>query len=429
MKEIFKEIIVEEWNEVLAQLIPRDLIVESLPGKATVLTGIRRSGKSTYLRSFIRSKQQPYFYINFSDERLSLVQLQDLGLCLEAFYELKPDCERSKIYIGLDEIQIIPGWELFVDRLLRNKLYEIYITGSSARLLSKEIGTQMRGRSIQYEVFPYSFLEYIYPLQNPKRRLTVTEKGKFTNLVSQYLNEGGFPETRGISKTLQIKVLQEYYSTIIYKDIVERHNPRNPHAVSICLKVLMNQVASLYSETKIFNKCKSMGLKISKSDVGEYISWFQDCYLLNSVPIFTENINRQMTNPKKIYCIDNGFTLSNQSGVSLNSGHLLENLVFNILRRKSDKIFYYKNRSEVDFVYIHQKQKPILIQVAENLHSPETKEREISALLEAMSQLKLKTAWIITMDERGEVTIQGKKIFIIPLLDLLLFPEKMILAP
>ena len=302
-----------------------------------------------------------------------------------------------------------------MDRLLRNKLYEVYITGSSAKLLSKEIGTQMRGRSLQYEFFPFSFTEYIHPLIKPSRKLTASEKGKFSNLASKYLYEGGFPEVRHITKVLHFKILQEYYSTIIYKDIIERYNPKNPHAVAQCLKILINQVGSLYSETKVFNKCKSMGLKISKSDVGEYLEWFQDCYLLSSVPVFTENINRQMTNPKKIYCIDNGFTLANQSGINSNSGHLLENLVFNFIRRQYDKIFYYKGKTEVDFVCIQHGNKPVLIQVCENLNSAETKEREIKALLKASKELKCKNLIVITEDKESEEKIKNKKINYIPL--------------
>ncbi len=426
MKETLKEIIIEEWNEKLGNLVPREILLDSIPGKATILTGVRRCGKSTYLRSFIRNKNKPYFYINFSDERLSLLLSQNLGLCLEAFYEIKPDCEGQPLCIGLDEIQMIQGWELFVDRLLRNKLYEVYITGSSSKLLSKEIATQMRGRSIQYEFFPFNFTEYIYPLKSPKRKLTVSEKGKFYNLSTKYIQEGGFPETRNLKKILRFNILQEYYNTIIYKDIIDRNNPKNPHAVSQCLKILINQVGSLFSETKILNKCKSMGLKISKSDVSEYLEWFQDCYLLSSVSVYTENINRQMTNPKKLYCIDNGLVIANQSGLSSNSGHLLENLVFNFLRRASDKIFYYKGKYEVDFVFTKQGQNPILIQVCESLNSPETKEREIKALLEAMDDLKLKQSWIITLETHGEELITGKKILIIPILDFILHPNKIL---
>lgn len=422
MKEKIKEIIIEEKQEDLGDLVPRDLNLTILPRKATVLTGIRRSGKSTHLRSFIRKRNKPYFYINFSDERLSYLKSEELGLCIEAFFEMESDVEGKSICIGLDEIQIIEGWELFVDRILRNKLYEIYITGSSAKLLSKEIGTQMRGRSLQYEFFPYSFSEYIYPTKTPNRKLTGSEKGKFIHLEKKYLKEGGFPEVRGLTDGLRNKILQEYYNTIIYKDIIERYRPKNTQAVALCLKILMNQVASLYSISKIVNKCKSMGINIAKSDISEFIDWFQDCYLLYSVPVFSENINRQMTNPRKLYCIDNGFVLANQAGVSSNTGHLLENLVFNLLRRASDKIFYYKGQGEVDFVLIQNGKKPHLIQVCEDLKSPVTRDREISALVNAMIDLDLQSAWIINYDEHKIETIQGKKIIILPLLEVLRNP-------
>jgi predicted AAA+ superfamily ATPase len=422
MKEKIKEIIIEERQEMLTNLVPRELSLDNLPGKATILTGIRRSGKSTHLRSFIRKKKKPYFYINFSDERLSYLKGEELGLCIEAFFEMEPDAENKNICIGLDEIQIIEGWELFVDRILRNRLYEVYITGSSAKLLSKEIGTQMRGRSLQYEFFPYSFNEYIFPVKNPSRKLTGPEKGKFIHLTKKYLSEGGFPEVRGLTEGLRNKILQEYYNTIIYKDIIERYRPKNTQAVALCLKILINQVASLYSVSKIVNKCKSMGVNIAKGDVSEFIEWFQDCYLLYSVPIFSENINRQMTNPRKLYCIDNGFIRANQAGVSSNTGHLLENLVFNILRKSSEKIFYYKGYGEVDFVSIKQGMKPHLIQVCEDLNSPETRHRELNSLYKAMVELDLKSAWLINHNEHKIETMQGKKIFILPLLEVLRNP-------
>jgi predicted AAA+ superfamily ATPase len=420
MKEKIAELLIEEWAQELKPLVPRSIKIDILPEKATILTGIRRCGKSTHLRALIRKKNKSYFYINFSDERLAGIKLSDLGLCLEVFFELKPEAKDKEICIGLDEIQMIDGWELFVDRLLRNKFYEVYVTGSSSKLLSKEIETQMRGRSLSYELFPFHFKEYIHPLSVTPDKMTVPQKGQLVHHLKKYLIEGGFPETRGLPNDLRYKILQEYYNTIIYKDVIERQNPKNPHAVAQCLKIFINQAGSLYSINKIVNKCKSLGLKISKSDVSEYLGWFEDCYLFFSVPVFTENINRQMTNPKKLYCIDNGFIRANQSGININSGHLLENLVFNSLRQKFNKIFYYKNNIEVDFLIYHNN-KILLFQVCESLNHPEIRKREVESLLQAMIDLKIKTGWIVTMEEKSKIEVGSEIIKIIPLLDFLLW--------
>jgi predicted AAA+ superfamily ATPase len=414
-KEKIKEIILEEKEEDLGELLLREFKLEHLPGKALILTGVRRSGKSTLLRQFMRNQKLPYFYINFSDERIANLKASDLGLTLEAFYELEPLLENKNICIGFDEIQIIKGWEYFIDRLVRNKRFVVNITGSSAKMLSQDIATEMRGRSLSYEFFPFSFREYILPLNVSAKKTTVQMKSKLIVLSKKYLQEGGFPETRNMAKEIQIKILQEYYNAIFYKDIVERYNPKNPHAVSFCLKLLINQTASLYSVSKIVNKCKSLGVHVTKTDVGNFIKWFEDCYLLFSVPVFTESINRQMTNPKKIYCIDNGLVKANQSGISANTGHLLENLVFNCLRRKTWKIFYFKGHKEVDFIAQMSDKKMFLFQVCESLENEATKDREIDGLREAMKELNINESWIVTIEEKAIEHIDEGIINIIPL--------------
>jgi predicted AAA+ superfamily ATPase len=422
-KDKIKEIILEEKDEKFGDLVPRAFELQTLPGKALILTGVRRSGKSTLLRQHMRTQKLPYFYVNFSDERIAAMPAKDLGLTLEAYYEMEGGSDEKGISIGFDEIQIVEGWEKFIDRLLRNKLFNICITGSSAKMLSQDIATEMRGRSLSYEFFPLSFSEYIFPMKINLRKITTRERSQLTTLSKRYLVEGGFPETRHLAKEMRNRILQEYYGTIFYKDVVERHNPHNTFAVSACLKLMMNQTACLYSISKIVNKCKSLGISVSKADVSNFIKWFEDCYLLFSVPVFAESINRQMTNPRKIYCIDNGLVVANQSGISANTGHLLENLVFNCLRRKTKKIFYFKGQQEVDFVVEMSDQKLMIIQVCESLQDAATRKRELESTREAMGTLGVKKSWLVTIDEKGiENNLEGE-IRIIPLWEFSLMLE------
>ena len=404
--------------------VPRRLKIKTVPGKATVCIGVRRSGKSTYLFQLMDRLRQGgvprenILYLNFFDDRLHNLKREDLGLVTEAYYSLYPEKQNTeKVYCFFDEIQAVPGWEPFVDRLLRTERCEVYLTGSSSRMLSREIATSMRGRALAWELFPFSFREFLDyrgiagagPLST-KKRLTIRKA------FEEYWETGGFPEVAGLDRHLRIKIHQEYFSAVLFRDLVERHDVAHPRAVADLAYRLIDNAASLYSVNSLTGYLKSLGHNAPKSAVSDYLAWFEDAFFLFTVRIFDASLARSKTNPKKIYCIDHALVTSVASGILVNSGHLLENLVFTTLRRLSPDIFYLKTRSgrEVDFVVQLPDRSRMLVQVCESLAQPQTRKREVAALADGMAELGLRSGTIVTRGDEEEIEVEGGKIAVVP---------------
>ncbi len=424
MLNTLKEIILDFQEIDLETGIPRHLKTSPLPGKATVCIGVRRSGKSTFMFQLIKDlydskvPRQNILYLNFFDDRLHDLQHEPLNLIAEAYFSLYPEKKHSeRIYCFFDEIQVVDGWEAFVDRMMRTENCEIYITGSSAQMLSKEIATQMRGRSLTWEIFPFSFNEFLDSRKvsyggelSTKRRLIIQKA------FEAYWECGGFPEVAEIERHLRLKVHQEYFNTLLFRDLIERHDIPHPKAVTDLAHRLVNNTASLYSINKLTGYLKALGHKIPKSAVSSYLEWFEDAYFLFTVRLFDASLARANTNPKKIYCIDHAMVNSVSSGILINSGHLLENLVFIALRRTNKHIHYYKTKSgkEVDFIVLDQYRNRTLIQVSESLADPLTKKREVSALEEAMKEQGNNYGIIVTRNEEESIQVQSGHINVIP---------------
>lgn len=421
MLSTIKEILLD-FQEVKQDTgTPRRLHIQSVKGKATVLIGVRRAGKSTCLFQKVASLLQKgvsihsILYINFFDDRL--YGLQKLELILEAYYSIYPEKKHKEtVYYFFDEIQVVPGWEPFVDRIMRTENCEIYISGSSAQMLSKEIATQMRGRALSWEVFPFSFQEFLdYKGITIESSLSSSQRLLVQNGFDRFWETGGFPEVLGLDRAVRIKIHQEYFHSILFRDLIERHDTAHPKAIIDVAHWLINNIGSLYSINNITGHLKSLGHKISKVHVSEYLTWFEDAYFLFTVRVFDASVSRSLNHSKKIYCIDSSLVTSVASGILINSGHLLENLIFSELRRLTPHIFYFKTHSgkEVDFI-IQQQEKPrVLIQVSESLADPKTKKREVAALAEAMKELGLGIGWIVTRDEEETFTTEAGTIRVV----------------
>lgn len=424
MLEILKSIILDFQEVSLETGTPRTLVMEPLPGKATVCIGVRRAGKSTCLFQEIERllaagvPRENIICINFFDDRLHALRQDRLGLIIDAYFSLYPEKKNSEIvYWFFDEIQNVSGWEPFVDRLLRTEKSQVYLSGSSARMLSKEIATQMRGRSLSWELFPFSFPEFLRfkGVENPG---ALSTKKLFTirKAFDGYWECGGFPEVAGVNRNLRIKVHQEYFHAIIYRDLVERHNVSHPKAVTDLSHWLVDNIASLYSINNLTGYLKSLGHKVPKSVVADYMTWYEDAYFLFTVRLFDPSLARSNSNPKKIYCIDHAMVTSVSSGILVNSGHLLENLVFIALRRVHQSIYYYRTRNgkEVDFVLPVKGCSHQLIQVCETMVDPLTRKREINSLKEAMNEMGLNEGTIVTRNEEAQITVDCGVISLIP---------------
>jgi predicted AAA+ superfamily ATPase len=423
MLVVLKEIIMDFLEQEFEYGIPRHLDISTIPSKATVCIGVRRCGKSTFMFQVMQRllnegvSKQNILYLNFFDDRLHALQHFELSIILEAYFSIYPEKKNSeKIYCFFDEIQMLNGWESFIDRLMRTEKCEVYITGSSAQMLSKEIATQMRGRALSWEMFPFSFSEFL-DLKNIENPVSLSTKKRLIiqKAFEEYWEKGGFPEVANLNRQMCIKIHQEYFNAVLFRDLVERHDVLHPKAVIDLAHWLIDNAASLYSINNLTGYLKSLGHKIPKAVVSDYLEWFEDAYFLFTVRLFDASLARSNVNPKKIYCIDHAMIRSISSGILVNSGHLLENLVFTALRRVTSDIFYYrtKNGREVDFIIQKRDLSRELIQVCESLADQQTRKREIAALSEAMFELKLAEGLIISRNEDEEINLEAGKIKVV----------------
>ena len=419
MKELFKKIIVDFQESHLVDLIEREYNIPIQSKKIISLVGVRRCGKTSLLLNLIKKLRMEVdtkniFYINFEDDRLFPLEIKMLDLMLQAYYELYPEKLDEKIYLFLDEVQVVDNWELFVRRIYDTKNIQIFITGSSSKLLSSEMATSLRGRTLTYEIFPFSFKEYL-DYKNIEINLYSTKSISFIkNALDSYLIFGGFAETINEDDEIKRRILSDYLDLIMYKDIVDRHNIKNRSLLKHLLKYCYTNMATLVSFSKLFNEYKSQGYKLGKDTLFDYFSYLDDAYALFSVPIFRNSIKEEQRNPKKIYAIDNGFKKIFNFSLSKDMSKLYENIVFLHLRRKTKDIYYYKGKQEVDF-YAKIDSKQYIINVSYQITNIDTKMREINGLLEAMEYFDVDESILINDEKDEEIEVKGKIIKCIPL--------------
>jgi predicted AAA+ superfamily ATPase len=362
-----------------------------------VAVGIRRSGKTYFLFQTIREllnegiPLERILYINFEDDRILPMDHKAMGQLIDTWYTLYPVHHQHLCYLFLDEVQNVEGWPLVLRRLLDTKNLQIYATGSSAKLLSKEIATSLRGRSLAIEIQPYHYAEYLnthnLPVLSKPFGKKALDYGR--SYLLDYFRVGGFPGVQFISATERIETLQHYVETVLFRDVVERHQIENIALLKYFMHSLLKNVGSLFSIHKFYNDTKSQGHKILKGLLYDYFSYLEDAFLLFAVPCFTESLRHLETKPKKIYAIDNGLIGATTFNLSSNFGKLLENQVYLDLRRQKKKIFYYQTSSgyEIDFITEDLEGKHEIIQVVWEGNDPKTQQREMRALQEAESEL------------------------------------------
>ncbi len=275
----------------------------------------------------------------------------------------------------------------------------------------------MRGRALSWEVFPFSFREFLdhkkisIPKNIPTKKRLLIQK-----TFEEYWQTGGFPEVMELDKHLRTKIHQEYFHAVLFKDLVERYDISHPKAVKDLAHRLMDNAASLFTVNSLTGYLKSLGHKAPKQAVSNYLTWFEDAYFMFTVRLYDASLARSNANPKKIYCIDHSMVKSISSGILTNSGHLLENLVFTALRRVSSEIFYYKTNTghEVDFITKLPDGSQYLVQACETINDPKTREREINALSTAMSELNLVTGVVVTRNEERSIEVPAGIIRVVP---------------
>ena len=404
-KNLIKEIIIDQRALFeKKEFVPRDFPANFLiTKKISVISGIRRCGKSTLLRQI--SKNLPDFcYLNFEDERMLDFSYRDFNSMHEVFLELYGEQE---IYL-FDEIQNISGWEKFVRRLFESGK-KIFVTGSNAKLLSSELATTLSGRHLKFELYPFSFREFLqFNNFSVKKNQTTEEKSLLKRKLNQYMEYGGFPEIIASGDKDELKQL---YQDVLIKDLLVRFKIREIKGFRDIALYLLSNISLPVSYNGIRNL---LGIK-STTSVKNYVDFFEEAYLFYSLFKFDYSVKKQIINDRKIYCVDSGIVNAVAFRFSENLGRIMENLVFIELKRRDTDMFYYKGKKECDFLLRHGIKVTEAIQVAHTLTDLETEKREIAGLLEAMEKFNLKTGLIITQDREAEKKINEKLIKIVPL--------------
>jgi len=415
--EKWAEIIKDFHESELPKTIERntDIPLDTPIKRAVSIIGPRRAGKTYEMYNLIgkiikKSEKSRIVYVNFERPDIGIVNKEDLMTLLKTYYELYPENKKSPIWLFLDEIQNVSGWEQFVRYCLDSGV-KVYITGSSSRLLSKEVATSMRGRSLTYKILPFSFNEYLRVKSIPYTNHPSTyEKARIVNALKDYLMNGGYPEAVLYEKERE-KILSEIKDVAIYKDVIERSKIRNVTALKSLINALVQ--SREFSINKFYNFLKSTGRKIGKNVLYAYIQYLEDAFFAFMLRKFSYSYKEAEQSIPKPYFVDNG--LLAVSGIT-DPARLLENLVFIELYRRNEDIAYAKmiTKEEVDFIVKKGNKVKQLIQVAYNLSTPETKEREIKALIKAGRELKCGNLLIITFNEEGREKSKNKAINVVP---------------
>lgn len=425
METILEELMADFHERDLPPFTRRHVKLPWLPNKIDTVIGMRRSGKTWFLFQVISDlaskgiSRESILYLNLEDERLLPMTASDLHWIPDVYYRRYPHLRDQSCTLFFDEIQNISGWEQFIRRLLDTENVHICLTGSSAKLLSREIATSLRGRSIATEIFPFSFLEALEHAgidSGVGRRPGAKKRAILENRLMAYLLEGGFPEVQQIDARYRVRILQDYLDVVILRDLVERHRISNTSPLRYMIRHLLNAIASLFSVNKFYNDLKSQGIPCGKNTLHEYLDYLSDAYLFFQVHVHTHSERVRMVNPRKIYAIDPGLVRACSRNVRPDWGRLLENFVFLELRRSSAVIEYYRTDTgrEVDFLVTDRSGQRSLIQVVADMKEPATRQRELKAIVEAMKECKLRQATVVTLTREEKLETEAGRIQILP---------------
>ncbi len=389
--------------------------------KILSIVGPRRAGKTTYCFSLIQQLIQSgkplshILYINFEDERLDQTT-EELDCIVQQYQILYPEIHLQDCTFIFDEIQNIPLWERFVRRIYDHTCKNIIVTGSNAKALSKDIATSLRGRTLSYEILPLSFKEYLEFLGSTTTPRTTTEIAKVQNHLNTYLIYGGFPETVEFDPHLKIKILQEYFEVMMYRDIGERAGISQSSLLRFFLKRSFSSNTKSYSINKIYHDLKSAGYKIGKNSLYELAELCKQAYVFFTVPKYTQKIANIELGEKKIFAIDNGILTALGLLAPTEVGKQMEQVVFlESYKRYGGNLFFDANGYECDLLVGEWDSIHTAIQITQTLEDPSVKKREIKGLLSACKKTHLNEGLLLTLHEEATFTEDGVTIQVKPL--------------
>jgi uncharacterized protein len=396
MRDLIRRKIVDALVEPVPKFIRRDVHIPAIADKAIAVIGMRRAGKTTLLWQILQDRlaqgtqREGLLYFGFEDERLAGMTAADLGLIVEEYYQLHPEWRdtRRPVFF-LDEIQTVPGWEVFARRLLETERIDLFLSGSSARLLSREVATSMRGRAMEALVHPFSFREYLRYLgrepQLPAKQLPKAARSALEKDLRTYLARGGFPESLSAAPRDRFELLRGYVDTTLLRDVIERHAVSHPVALRWMVRHLLANPAGSFSVNKFHGDLHSQNIAVAKDTLHAYLGHLEDAFLIRTVSMSSGSERQRMVNPRKAYPIDMGLIPVFDPTGRANLGHSLETAVLLELERRGAQISYLRTAEglEVDFLVRYPEGGEELIQVCADLDAPATRERETRALLAA----------------------------------------------
>ncbi len=392
--------------------------------ETTVLTGVRRGGKTTIAKQFLGhvikqgAKKEQTLYVNFDEPIFNpYLNLELMDTIYEAYRErINID---QMAYIVFDEIQNISAWEKWVRSRQEKEKVKIIVSGSSSKLLSSEFSTALSGRNIQMDIYPLSFPEFVsFKGNGIEKGKEFLEKRKLSSLLRQYVEFGGFPKVVLEAKDKKEMLLKEYFNGIILRDVAARYNIKETDTLKALATILCTYASNSVSIGKLANLLsESFKHKTSLETISNYMHYMESAFFVFFVPVFSFRIKDQMKYPKKVYCIDCGLRNTVSFRFKEDLGRLYENAVFLELKRNKKDMYYWKNEEgkEVDFILKEGLKVTKAIQVCYDIRDSETREREVSALVKCLEEFSLKEGLIITDEEEKEDRVEGKKIRYIPL--------------
>lgn len=419
VKDELKRIIIENQERMPFALFARKIETLRATRQIHAIIGLRRVGKTFFLYQIINEllehgvEKEAILLVNFEDERLATLRAERLGVVLDAYYELFPEHVRRNVHVFLDEVQVVPGWERFVARLFEDKRYRITITGSSSKLLSKEIATSLRGRSVATHIYPLSFAEFAAYRGFGADERTAFGRGRFkaVKLLESYLAWGGFFEVQDASDdTERRRIVATYLDLVVYKDLVERYSVKNLAAMKALIRYFVTNATRKASMTRL---AATLGAgPVSKNTILQYTSFLEDANVLYACPKFSHKL-RQGNTPSKFYLADPSFKTVAGANFSADRGLFFENAVYMELRRRDLGVSFFEEKAECDFITKSGTKVTAAYQVCVDPRA--AGERETRGLRAALDAFGLEHGTIITADDDRNETLDGKRIRYIPL--------------
>lgn len=414
-KETLKYVLSQSVARPLPPATRRTLELPLDSPKIIALVGIRRAGKTFLIYETMRRLEamgvdrRQLVYLNFEDDRLLPINVSELDLILRAHDELYPEASGRQRYVFFDEIQRVPSWETYLRRLHDTEDARLFITGSSSHLLSRELATGLRGRSVSYEVFPLSFAEFLRFRGLKHEPYSRSSDSRMVSALEEYLRTGGLPEVVLADELIRPRILKEYVDLVFYRDLVDRYGIGNPVVMRSLLRQCLGHPASLVNVHKLYQDFRSQGLALSKDTLYSYMGYLEQSFVVFPIPVSERSLRKQAANPKKVHAIDWALAYPFVTEPTIDVGKKLETAVFLHWRREREDLAYFAGGQEVDLV-VNRDRPEHLINVAYSVSAPPTWAREIAALGEAGARFPRATRVLVAHEHSARKAPAGLQV-------------------